>query len=924
MYCKRCGDIVYSDRCKRCGGRPVESTTGAAAAQGERRDPWTSTYLERRFHPGSGNPGGSGSSPSARPLSTVYPPAHGNDNNHMYGEPGGLYRKTGSPKSGSPVAIIQAAAVAASSGGDNWRDGIPVPRARGLRDSPAARPASMYATNNTQHSPVQVVAAAQRSAALNGNKPYNISPVLNASSRYSHYKSPSLSSPSMPAAAPMSASPSSSPSKQMKPRWSQYFTSTASPQAAGPSPVVPGARMRSETMPAPYTHEDAHKDLTGMERRHEATGSVYRPSPPPQQQQPKTKQQTIAAAAGVEAAGMAHSQLVDQNTRRLSSGFRTDDGSSHAAANRAPATVEREYRMPTATSLYESPGLSCKTPILPSPITSMPSPRQTSSAFDTRRPVMSSRDNQESRADSGVDTSAHTLRSRSATLPDHHIDMSETRTVYDVREGTAGRRATAVCFKTCRGFCAGCQKIVLTGGRPWVQYGDKVWHKLCIRCRSCNKMLMTPLVDLEGLPICEPCFTKQEPNSTPRFMPKDQAPPAKPASSLADIRPRTQPANAPQIGMAGQKITIPPRPRIEPPIPSAMGGGIGATSPVPTSPTSSTREPIYRGYTSSPTVRSPLSPTPAKVPSTESILTPVLTQYDRAPSHQSLGNGITDVSMVTGKFNEMDAGHDVLERILSPDEIAEKEGLPLPRSIVDPDISAISRSESEATAVSPTPGPRPTSSGSRTSSPQQHRSSPTPPSSKIDAIKTKLNSAMYPQEPAVPSSPRSSLKSPNAPTSRSASRSVSFMVDRPALQPSQLSRQGYEEECDEEEEESEERTTSEDDDGDNEVSDEQSDGAANGESGGSNGTLHDEAENEKSLADYVLSKASGTRKAKSTLPSVADTIKKFSASAFLSESGDGTGTAGRRSKPKRQPTVDKSQLPELRDMIRTHHREPPT
>ncbi|KAJ1949939.1 hypothetical protein EC988_004571, partial [Linderina pennispora] len=873
----------------------------------------------------------------------------------MYGEPGGAYRKTGSPKSGSPVAIsnlsssaspvlkptahraVQAAAVAASSGGDNWRDGIPVPRARGLRDSPAARPASMYATNNTQHSPVQVVAAAQRSAALNGNKPYNISPVLNASSRYSHYKSPSLSSPSMPVAAPMSASPSSSPGKQMKPRWSQYFTSTASPQAAGPSPVVPGARMRSETMPAPYTREDAHKDVAGMERRHEATGSVYRPSPPPQQQQPKTKQQTIAAAAGVEAAGMAHSQLVDQNTRRLSNGFRTDDGSNHAAANRAPATVEREYRTPTATSLYESPGLSCKTPILPSPITSMPSPRQTSSAFDTRRPVMSSRDNQEFRADSGVDTSAHTLRSRSATLPDHHIDMSETRPCTtcgkalraEERRQFASKPGIIYCTDCyhssySRGFCAGCQKIVLTGGRPWVQYGDKVWHKLCIRCRSCSKMLMTPLVDLEGLPICEPCFTKQEPNSTPRFMPKDQAPPAKPASSFADIRPRTQPANAPQIGTTGQRITIPPRPRIEPPIPSAMGGGIGATSPVPTSPTSSTREPIYRGYTSSPTVRSPLSPTPAKVPSTESILTPVLTQYDRVPSHQSLGNGITDVSMVTGKFNEMDAGHDVLERILSPDEIAEKEGLPLPRSIVDPDISAISRSESEATAVSPTPGPRPTSSGSRTSSPHQHRSSPTPPSSKIDAIKTKLNSAMYPQEPAVPSSPRSSLKSPNAPTSRSASRSVSFMVDRPALQPSQLSRQGYEEECDEEEEESEERTTSEEDDGDNEVSDEQSDGAANGESGGSNGTLHDEAENEKSLADYVLSKASGTRKAKSTLPSVADTIKKFSASAFLSESGDGTGTAGRRSKPKRQPTVDKSQLPELRDMIRTHHREPPT
>ncbi|KAJ1934113.1 hypothetical protein FBU59_005803, partial [Linderina macrospora] len=383
-----------------------------------------------------------------------------------------------------------------------------------------------------------------------------------------------------------------------------------------------------------------------------------------------------------------------------------------------------------------------------------------------------------------------------------------------------------------RGFCAGCQKIVLTGGRPWVQYGDKVWHKLCIRCRSCNKMLISPLVDLEGHPICEPCFTKEEPNSAPRFMPKDQTPPAKPVSSIADMKAQTQASGT----TSGQRIAIPPRPKIEPAMPSAMGGGIGVTSPAPTSPTSSTREPIYRGYTSSPAARSPLSPTPTKVTSAASIPTPILTQYDRAGSHQSLHGGNVDVSMMTGRFNEMDTGgHNVLERILSPDEVAEKEGLPLPRSIIDPDISAISRSESEATA--------------------------------IDAIKTRLNSAMQqPSEPAQPSSPRSSLKSPNSPTGRSASRSVSFMVDRPPPQPSQLSRQGYggkyeddEEDDDEDEEESEERTTSSsenEDEVDHEMSDEQNNEAVAGESAESNGTLHEESEEpaeleeEKSLADY--------------------------------------------------------------------------
>ncbi|KAJ1814483.1 LIM and senescent cell antigen-like-containing domain protein 2, partial [Coemansia sp. RSA 2675] len=72
----------------------------------------------------------------------------------------------------------------------------------------------------------------------------------------------------------------------------------------------------------------------------------------------------------------------------------------------------------------------------------------------------------------------------------------------------------------------------------------------------------------------------------------------------------------------------------------------------------------------------------------------------------------------------------------------------------------------------------------------------------------------------------------------------------------------------------------------------------------------DEPEEPRSLADYVLSRASSTPRAKpGALPSVADTIKKLAAA------GSGSGSVAARAAPV---------LPELQDLVRTHQRDAPT
>ncbi|KAJ2753586.1 hypothetical protein IWQ56_006596, partial [Coemansia nantahalensis] len=219
-------------------------------------------------------------------------------------------------------------------------------------------------------------------------------------------------------------------------------------------------------------------------------------------------------------------------------------------------------------------------------------------------------------------------------------------------------------------------------------------------------------------------------------------------------------------------------------------------------------------------------------------------------------------------------------RIMSPVEVAEKEGLPLPRHIVDPDM-AVGKVEPHV----------PIGEYDRRASPQ-------------------LAQRPYsrPRPPSLDTSPLSpSLKNPLTPALRTASpRSVSFRIDELPL--------------------SQSRTTDRNAAGHKDAPVAASESAA----------VHSRASPAPapvvvaaattaaataaaaappaapSLADYVLSKAGSGAALPSKLLSVADTIKKFSAAPFA------------RDTKARVSSIDRKQLPGLQDLIRTHHREPPT
>ncbi|KAJ2260591.1 hypothetical protein GGI01_002893 [Coemansia sp. RSA 376] len=143
MYCRRCGEIVASEgNCKKCGGRAVESTTGSGAmnTSNERKDPWTSKYLQRRLNPANVNKG-VGSAPVPRPISTALSTSF--DSGYEFEYPRAPQR----PVTGSP-------------GG---RAGIDdMARPRGIRDT-SSRPASMYALDPPVMSAVQRTVGAQTS-----------------------------------------------------------------------------------------------------------------------------------------------------------------------------------------------------------------------------------------------------------------------------------------------------------------------------------------------------------------------------------------------------------------------------------------------------------------------------------------------------------------------------------------------------------------------------------------------------------------------------------------------------------------------------------------------------------------------------------------------------------------------------------------
>ncbi|PVV04174.1 hypothetical protein BB560_001318 [Smittium megazygosporum] len=47
MFCRYCGSIVYADRCRNCGGPPVDPTTKVGQIIPDKKDPWSSGYFER-------------------------------------------------------------------------------------------------------------------------------------------------------------------------------------------------------------------------------------------------------------------------------------------------------------------------------------------------------------------------------------------------------------------------------------------------------------------------------------------------------------------------------------------------------------------------------------------------------------------------------------------------------------------------------------------------------------------------------------------------------------------------------------------------------------------------------------------------------------------------------------------------------------
>ncbi|KAJ2707218.1 LIM and senescent cell antigen-like-containing domain protein 2 [Coemansia sp. IMI 203386] len=801
---------------------PVEPIAGASSSA-ERKDPWSSTYLEKRLRPAA-SAGGVGA--SARPTSAYVPSTTFGTQDELSDIR--MHRPGDRPLTGSPK--MRSGLSGHGVAGDNQRYVDPQPTLgvpRQIRDATAGtRPTSMYAGALLDS---QVQSAIQRSVAPQQPRSARMTPPKQQQQQHQQ------------------------PEKQLKSKWSQYFTSTAaaSPQAS----LAAGAnnRGRSESLSSTNVggmRDNSNSALYGARVLSKQNGSGLGAAASPPSRPFASSHRPISSDGGGQTRSSIYGAVDPSPARRL--------GVSSQHQQQQPPGISRNYELASPRSISSVSN----------------EPRNVMSSFDTRKP-------------SGVFASSPLLssniRSRSATLPELHVGEPRPCTTCGIvlrpeeQRQFASKQGIVYCTDCyhssySRGHCAGCNKIVLTHGRPWVQYGDKVWHKLCIKCRTCSKLLMAPLVDLDGMPTCEPCFMRTNPKDAPRPMPSN--PPA----------------------------DVPPRSRIDPPIPSAIGG---STRPVASVDLNALEQGAKQAAASIPT--------------------PVISEYEHINSNYNS----PDLESMSGKFSAMNM--DAM-RIMSPVEVAEKEGLPLPRGIVDPDIGAISRSENQPTATEL----RRSSVGQQTARADLSRAVGNPThsrtasasSAKVDAIKSMLTQSVTPLDTSFGSGYRPqlspSLKKFDSPSSRnSPTRSVSFRFDQTTVHDAVM-------DDNEEEEEEEEEEYGDDIDNTQEMSPvpaPRPEPQQYEEEEVVEVQVDDEVVEEpaKSLAEYVLSKAS-TAKSKVRLPSVADAIKKFSGNGFggapASKNSARNSSTGSTSGPKE--SVDKSQIPGIQDLVRTHQRKPPT
>ncbi|KAJ1813565.1 hypothetical protein LPJ56_005130, partial [Coemansia sp. RSA 2599] len=158
MFCKRCGEIVDNQcvKCPKCGGKPVEAIAGAPTST-ERKDPWSSTYLQKRLKPAAS---AAGAGVSARPTSAYVPSTTFGVQDELNDIR--MHRPGDRPLTGSPKMRTGIAGHGAVGDGQRYLDtqpGLGVPRP--VRDATAGtRPTSMYAGGVLDS---QVQSAIQRS-----------------------------------------------------------------------------------------------------------------------------------------------------------------------------------------------------------------------------------------------------------------------------------------------------------------------------------------------------------------------------------------------------------------------------------------------------------------------------------------------------------------------------------------------------------------------------------------------------------------------------------------------------------------------------------------------------------------------------------------------------------------------------------------